>query len=107
MIHWPIGWVNSGGVIGSNKDIMTYPYHIDTLSMCFVPKPLPMTVEARKWDNIKKAWQDKEHEKWVGGRVFYCLHGVEQDFSAIRMVSRRWLDQGADCARPESVRELK
>ncbi len=30
MIHWPIGWVNSGGVIGSDKDIMTNPYHIDT-----------------------------------------------------------------------------
>ena len=22
MIHWPVGWVNSGGVIGSDKDIM-------------------------------------------------------------------------------------
>jgi hypothetical protein len=106
MIHWPIGWVNSGGVIGSDKDIMTYPYHVDTLSMCFVTKPFPMTVEARAWPNIKKDWSDKQQEKWVGGRVFYCLHGVEHDFDAIRQVSRRWLDKGADCARPESVKDL-
>jgi hypothetical protein len=107
MIHWPIGWVNSGGVIGSDKDIMTYPYHIDTLSMCFVTKPFPMTVEARAWENIKKDWFNKEQERWVGGRVFYCLHGVEHDFPTIRQVSRRWLDQGAGCAWPESVKDLK
>ena len=106
MIHWPIGWVNSGGVIGSDKDIMTYPYHVDTISMCFVTKPFPMTVEARAWPNIKKDWSDKQQEKWVGGRVFYCLHGVEHDFEAIRQVSRRWLDKGADCARPDSVKDL-
>lgn len=106
MIHWPIGWVNSGGVIGSDKDIMTYPYHIDTLSMCFVTKPFPMNAEARSWPNIKKDWFNKEQERWVGGRVFYCLHGVEHDFEAIRQVSRRWLDKGSDCARPESVKDL-
>jgi len=107
MIHWPVGWVNSGGVIGSDKDIMTYPYHIDTLSMCFVTKPFPMSVEARAWENIKKDWFNKEQERWVGGRVFYCLHGVEHDFPTIRQVSRRWLDKGADCAWPESVKDLK
>ena len=107
MIHWPVGWVNSGGVIGNDQDIMTKPYHIDTLSMCFVTKPLPMTAEARKWENILKEWHVKEQERWVGGRVFYCLHGVEQDFQTIRQVSRRWLDKGANCARPESVKDLK
>lgn len=106
MIHWPVGWVNSGGVIGNDQDIMTKPYHIDTLSMCFVTKPLPMNAEARKWENIKKEWRDKEQERWVGGRVFYCLHGVDQDFETVRRVSRRWLDKGADCARPESVKDL-
>jgi len=106
MIHWPVGWVNSGGVIGSDKDIMTKPYHIDTLSMCFVTKPFPMNAEARSWPNIKKDWFNKEQERWVGGRVFYCLHGVELDFEAIRRVSRRWLDKGADCARPDSVKDL-
>ncbi len=107
MIHWPIGWINSGGVIGSNTDIMTYPYHIDTLSMCFVTKPFPMNAAARSWDNIKKDWANREQERWVGGRVFYCLHGVEQDFQTIRKVSRRWLDKGANCARPDSVKDLK
>ncbi len=106
MIHWPVGWVNSGGVIGNDQDIMTKPYHIDTLSMCFVTKPLPMNAEARKWENIKKEWRNKEQERWVGGRVFYCLHGVEQNFQTVRQVSRRWLDKGADCARPESVKDL-
>ena len=107
MIHWPIGWVNSGGVIGSDKDIMTKPYHIDSISMCFVTKPFPMNAEARKWDNIRKDWFKKEQERWVGGRVFYCLHGVEHDFQTIRQISRRWLDQGENCARPESVKDLR
>jgi hypothetical protein len=107
MIHWPIGWINSGGVIGSHQDIMTKPYHIDTLSMCFVTKPLPMDATARAWPNIRKEWSNKEQELWVGGRTFYCLHGVEQDFQTIRQVSRRWLDKGAHCARPESVKDLK
>lgn len=106
MIHWPIGWVNSGGVIGSDKDIMTYPYHIDTLSMCFVTKPFPMEAAARSWPNIRKDWSNKEQERWVGGRVFYCIHGVEQDFETIRQVSRKWLDKGANCAKPESVEDL-
>jgi hypothetical protein len=75
--------------------------------MCFVTKPFPMNTEARKWDNIIKDWHDKEQERWVGGRVFYCLHGVEQDFQTIRRVSRHWLDKRADCARPESVKDLK
>jgi hypothetical protein len=107
MIHWPIGWINSGGVIGGNRDILTRPYHIDTLSMCFVKKPFPMNVQARSWPSILKDWNDPEQERWVEGRVFYCLHGVEQDFSAIREVTRRWLDQGTDCARPESVEHLR
>ncbi len=106
MIHWPVGWINSGGVIGSDTDIMTRPYHIDTLSMCFVTHPFPMDAAARSWPNIRKDWSDTAQERWVEGRVFYCLHGVEQDFPAIRRVTRRWLDQGADCARPESVRDL-
>lgn len=114
MIHWPIGWLTSElqnargglGVLGSDKDIMTYPYHIDTLSMCFVTKPFPMTAEARSWPNIRKDWGNKAQERWVEGRVFYCLHGVEQDFEAVRQVSRKWLDKGAECARPESVEDL-
>ncbi len=46
------------------------------------------------WQNIRKDWFKKEQERWVGGRVFYCLHGVEHDFETIRQVSRRWLDKG-------------
>ncbi len=106
MTHWPIGWINSGGVIGSDTDILAKPYHIDTLSMCFVSKPFPMDATARSWPNIRKDWNNPEQERWVEGRVFYCLHGVERSFPAIRQVTRRWLDRGADCARPESVRDL-
>jgi len=107
MIHWPIGWINSGGVIGTDKDIMTKPYHIDTLSMCFVTKPFPMNAAARAWSNIRKDWSDRKQERWVEQRVFYCLHGVEQDFQKIRQVTRQWLDKGTDCARAESVKDLK
>lgn len=85
---------------------MTYPYHIDTLSMAFVSKPYPMNAEARSWPNIKKDWFNKEQERWVDGRVFYCLHGVGHDFPTIRKVSQCWLDKGADCAQPESVKDL-
>jgi hypothetical protein len=104
--NWPIGWINSGAEIASDDDIRTMPYCICPLSMCFVPKPYPMQAAARTWENILKGWHDKEHERWVEGRVFYCLHGVERDFQTVRRVSRRWLDQGTACARPESVREL-
>ena len=106
MIHWPIGWMN-GGKIGNDKDIMTYPYCISALGMCFVKKPFPMTAAARSWGNILKDWNDREQERWVEGRVFYCLHGVEQDYQTIREVTRRWLDKGVDCARPDSVEDLK
>ena len=104
--NWPIGWINSGGTNANDKDIETMPYCICPVSMCLVTKPFPMNAEARKWDNIVKDWHDKGQERWVGGRVFYCLHGVEQDFRTVRQVSRRWLDKGADCARPESVKDL-
>jgi hypothetical protein len=105
--NWPIGWINSGGTNATDKDIRTMPYCICPVSMCFVTKPFPMTAEARKWDNIVKDWHDKEQERWVGGRVFYCLHGVEADFQTVRQVSRQWLDKGAGCARPESVKDLR
>jgi hypothetical protein len=62
MIHWPVGWVNSRGVIGSDKDSMTKPYHIDTLSTCFVTKPFPMNAAARSWENIRKDWAEKDEE---------------------------------------------
>lgn len=107
MIHWPIGWVNSGGVIGSDQDIMTRPYHIAPLSMCFVTRPFPMDAAARAWSNIKKDWNGKQQERWVEGRVFYCLHGVEDDVQTLRQVTRRWLDKGRDCAYPESIKDLK
>ncbi len=114
MIHWPIGWLADAeqkargkmGVLGNNNDIMSYPYHIDTLSMCFVTKPFPMDATARSWPNIRKDWNDKEQERWVESRVVYCIHGVEQDFASVRNVSRAWLDKGVDCARPESVEDL-
>ena len=105
--NWPIGWINSGGTNASDKGIATMPYCICPVSMCFVTKPFPMNADARKWNNIIKDWHDKEQERWVGGRVFYCLHGVERDFQSIRQVSRRWLDNGTNCARPESVKDLK
>ncbi len=105
--NWPVGWINSGGQNASDKDIMTMPYCICPVSMCFVTKPFPMNAEARKWDNIIKDWHAKGQDQWVEGRVFYCLHGVEQDYQAIRRASRRWLDKGADCARPDSVKDMK
>jgi hypothetical protein len=104
--NWPIGWINSGGTNASDKDIATMPYCICPVSMCLVTKLFPMNAEARKWENIVKDWHDKEQERWVRGRVFYCLHGVEPDFGTVRQVSRRWLDKGADCARPDSVKDL-
>ena len=113
MIHWPIGWLTGAmqkargmGVLGSYNDIMMYPYHIDTLSMCFVTKPFPMTAKARSWPNIRKDWSNKAQERWVEDRVFYCIHGAEQNFQAIRRTSQKWLDKGTNCTRPESVEDL-
>jgi hypothetical protein len=114
MIHWPVGWLNGAaqkmrgkmGVLGDDRDILTYPYHIDTLSMCFVSKPFPMDAKARAWPNIREDWNNKEQERWVEQKVVYCLHGVEQDFGGVREVSREWLDKRTDCSHPESVDDL-
>lgn len=66
-----------------------------------------MNATARTMENTDRDWNGKEQQRWVEGRVFYCLIGVEQDFQSIRQVARRWLDKAADCARPESVKDLK
>ena len=66
-----------------------------------------MNTAARAWSNIRKDWSDRKQERWVEQRVFYCLHGVQRDFQSIRQVTRHWLDKGTDCARPESVKDLK
>ena len=47
-----------------------------------------------------------ELNRWTARRVFYVLLGAARDWDDIRRIGRSWLDQGAACARPESIAEL-
>jgi hypothetical protein len=48
-----------------------------------------------------------ELNRWTERRVFYVLLGAARNWDDIRRIGRGWLDQGADCARPESISNLK
>ena len=45
--------------------------------------------------------------RWTARRVFYVLLGAARQWDDVRRIGRSWLDKGQDCARPESVADLK
>ena len=51
--------------------------------------------------------KDMELNRWTARRVFYVLLGAARDWDDVRRIGRSWLDKGKDCARPESIAELK
>lgn len=52
------------------------------------------------------AVNDRAHLQHTEAMVWYSLMGVSQEFEDVRLLSRKWLKKGADCARPESIRNL-
>jgi len=98
--HWPVGWINSQG--HTREPNSPYPYCI-----C----PLGHYVTNRWIDKAGTDYfvvaNDMHHNKWSQQRVFYMLIGIGKDFESIHNLARQWLDNGKDCARPESIAELR
>ncbi len=100
--HWPIGWLNSQA---SNwKPGSPYSYSFGSIGQFFVPEGKPYTSFIE--DYFGNA-QDMELNRWSESRVFYVLLGAADDWEAIRRIGKSWLDQGADCAKPESISNLQ
>jgi hypothetical protein len=97
--HWPVGWLNAQE--NAYKPGSPYPYHFAPFSHYIVSKPIK---DAKRDFPIEG--HNMEHNRWVECRVFYVLTGVGHDLEEIRQLAKRWLDQGAGCAQPESVAML-
>jgi len=47
-----------------------------------------------------------ELNRWSEKHVYYTLTGAAHDIESIRRLAKRWLDQGDQCAQPESIANL-
>ena len=100
--HWPIGWINSQG--SDWKPGSPYAYHFGSIGQFFVPDGKPLTLFSRDYPEYCK---DMDFNRWTERHVFYVLLGSANDWNTIRRIGRKWLDQGTDCASPESIAHLK
>ncbi len=100
--HWPIGWTNSQTTYW--KPGSPYAYSFGSIGQFFVPNGKPLTVLGRDYPAYCK---DMDFNRWTEHHVFYVLLGSANDWESIRRIGRKWLDQGRDCARPESIAHLK
>jgi hypothetical protein len=100
--HWPIGWLNSQ--TSNWKPGSPYAYSFGSIGQFFVP-------DGKRYESFVKDYtayaKDMELNRWTARRVFYVLLGAARDWDEIRRVGRSWLDKGADCAKPESIADLK
>jgi hypothetical protein len=97
--HWPIGWLNSqthhyqpGG---------QYPYSFGTFSHYILNKPI-----RDAHNEMELAARDMELNRWSERHVYYTLTGMAENVDQVRGLAKSWLDQGTNCARPESVEHL-
>ncbi len=97
--HWPIGWLNSqthhyqpGG---------QYPYSFGTFSHYILNKPIK---DAHK--EMEPATRDMDLNHWSERHVYYTLTGSAESVDHVRGLAKSWLDQGTNCARPESIQNL-
>jgi hypothetical protein len=100
--HWPIGWLNSQG--NSWKPGSPYTYHFGSIGQFFVPDGKPLK---SFWRDYSEYCKDMQFNRWTERRVFYVLLGSASSWDDIRRIGRSWLDQGHDCARPESIASLR
>ena len=100
--HWPIGWINSQG--SPWKPGSPYAYHFGSIGQFLVPDDKPLI---SFWRDYSEYCKDMDFNRWTEQHVFYVLLGSANDWAAIRRIGRKWLDQGSDCARPESIAHLK
>lgn len=100
--HWPIGWLNSQG--NNWKAGSPYTYHFGSIGQFLVPDGKPLV---SFWRDYSEYCKDMDFNRWTEQHVYYVLLGSAKDTDAIRRLGRGWLDQGANCARPESIAGLK
>jgi hypothetical protein len=100
--HWPIGWLNSQTSFW--KPGSPYAYSFGSIGQFFVPDGRRYTSFVEDYFGYAK---DRELNRWTARRVFYVLLGTARDWDDIRRIGRSWLDKGRQCARPESIANLK
>jgi len=100
--HWPIGWLNSQTSYW--KEGSPYSYSFGSIGQFFVPEDKPYTSFV---DDYFGNARDMELNHWTQRGVFYVLIGAARDWDDIRRIGRSWLDQGQQCAKPESIADLK
>jgi len=99
--HWPIGWENAQEheyIPGSSP----YPYHFGPFSHYIVNQALK---DGPK-DYGTEA-DDMDLNRWSERHVYYTLTGLAHDIESVRHLARQWLDKGAECARAESIADLR
>lgn len=97
--HWPVAWINSQA--HTREPDSPYPYHFGPMSHYIVAPPLtngPVDYFVRT--------KDMDLNRWSERHVYYAIQGAGKDFESIRKLAKGWLQQGAKCARPESVGKL-
>jgi hypothetical protein len=97
--HWPVGWVNSEAHTASAA--LNVPYSFGQFSHYIVDRPI---INARV--DFPLAVKNMALNRWTERHDYYTLTGTAHNVESIRRLARRWLDKGADCANPESVKDL-
>jgi hypothetical protein len=100
--HWPIGWLNSQTSLW--KPGSPYAYSFGSVGQFFVPDGKRIRSFG---EDYPKFCKDMELNRWTAHRVFYVLLGAGREWDDVRRIGRRWLDKGRECARPESIADLK
>jgi hypothetical protein len=100
--HWPVGWLNSQTSYW--KPGSPYPYSFGSVGQFFVPDGKRIKSFGADYPRL---CQDMELNRWTARRVFYVLLGAARQWDDIRRIGRTWLDKGPQCARPDSIADLK
>jgi hypothetical protein len=100
--HWPIGWLNSQTSYWKHGS--PYPYSFGSIGQFFVPAGKRIRSFATDYPDLCR---DMELNRWTERRTFAVLLGAASDWHEIRVIGRRWLDQGANCVRPEGIAGLR
>jgi hypothetical protein len=100
--HWPIGWLNSQTSYW--KAGSPYAYSFGSVGQFFVPEGKRIKTF---WEDYSGYCNDRKLNRWTSRRVFYVLLGGARGWEDVRRIGRAWLDKDKECARPESLADLK
>ena len=100
--HWPIGWLNSQTSYW--KPGSPYSYSFGSIGQFLLQDDRQLV---SFWRDYSESCNDMVLNRWTERHVFYVLLGSADDWGTIRRIGKAWLDQGAGCARPESIANLK